>query len=270
MVTVARRGAGIFALAALLVAAQAYADAPKRPAHPATARAARPTPAKYARYVKNWHAPTPDKRPPVDANGRPLLALYSINTNDHIELEAASERGGFSASELDRAAYVLREAHSGNEHPIEPRLLDVVYRIQTHFAAQEIRIISGYRTPHGRSSNHGKGRAMDIIVPGATDDDVARFARELGFVGVGVYPVSGFVHVDVRDRSYFWIDGSGPGRRNRERGILGDLAKRSDAQALARGERPLPPLFIGSDVDLALASARAASAPSDEDEEDTD
>jgi len=109
----------------------------------------------------------------------------------------------------------LREPASGNEHPIEPRLLDIVYRIQMHFSAQEIRVISGYRTPaaiaSGHGSNHGRGRAIDVVVPGATDEDVAKLVREMGFMGVGIYPVSGFVHVDVRDRSYFWIDTSGPG-----------------------------------------------------------
>src|SRR5262249_52889029 len=100
-------------------------------------------------------------------------------------------------------------------------------------------------------------------------EDVAKFARELGFVGVGLYPASGFVHIDVRDRSYFWIDASGPGKRNRERGVYGDLAKKADEQALARGERPTPPLAIGTDVDLALR-ARAGAANAEPDEEDED
>ena len=64
----------------------------------------------------------------------------------------------------------------------------------------------------------------DLVVPGASDSDVAKFAREVGFVGVGIYPTSGFVHVDARARSYFWVDSSAPGRRNRERGIMGDLS----------------------------------------------
>src|SRR5205823_803420 len=137
-------------------------DAPK-PAPKKTARAgASLAPAKYAGYVQKWHAVTPGKGPALDASGRPELVLFSLNTNDRAELPAANERGGFLASALDRAATVLRDSRSGNEYPIEPRLLDVVYRIQTHFNAPEVRIISGYRTPWRRiSSNHGKGRAVD-------------------------------------------------------------------------------------------------------------
>ena len=268
---------GVLAFSAIaLLAAHARGDAPKK-ATPAkkpgpVAHIARPTPPKYAHYVKGWHTPTPNKSAPTDANGRPLLALLALNTGDRLELPAITERGGFAASQLDRAAFVLREAHSGNEHPIEPRLLEVVYAIQTHFSAQEVRMVSGYRTPYHGASNHGRGRAMDLVVPGASDEDVAKFARELGFVGVGVYPQSGFVHVDVRDRSYFWVDASGPGRRNRERGILGDLAQKSDQRALSRGDKPTLPFAMGTDVDAALALARgtAGPPPADDDDDDTD
>ena len=137
-------------------------------------------------------------------------------------------------------------------------MIDLVYRVQTHFAAQEVRVISAYRTPHGRNaSNHGRGRAIDLVVPGAADADVAEFARELGFVGVGVYPTSGFVHIDVRDRSYFWVDASAPGRRNRERSILRDLALKSDEAAAVRGELRLAPFSIGTDVDAAIRDRKS-------------
>jgi hypothetical protein len=107
-------------------------------------------------------------------------------------------------------------------------------------------------------------------VPGAGDDEVATFARELGFVGVGIYPTSGFVHVDVRDRSYFWVDSSAPGRRNRERGILRDLAVRSDAAAADRGERGTAPFAIATDVDAALKNLRAHPAAEPDADEDDD
>ena len=59
----------------------------------------------------------------------------------------------------------LRITFVGNEHPIDPHVLDLVYRLQTHFNAHEIRIISGYRTPKKNgTSNHGKGRAIDLVV----------------------------------------------------------------------------------------------------------
>jgi hypothetical protein len=110
---------------------------------------------------------------------------------------------------------------------------------------------------------------MDLVVPGASDEDVAKFAREEGFAGVGVYPVSGFVHVDIREHSYFWVDTSGPGKRSRIRGILADVAAKSDAQAVARGERSVGPFHLGTDVDQAIGSTAVASqAPPPPDEDD--
>src|SRR5262249_37145908 len=94
---------------------------------------------------------------------------------------------------------------------------------------------------------------------------------ELGFVGVGIYPVSGFVHVDVRERSYFWVDMSGPRQKNRTRGILADLAAKSDAQATARGERAIGPFRLGGDVDVEMREIHEShndGAPAEEDDDD--
>jgi uncharacterized protein YcbK (DUF882 family) len=250
--------------------------------HAAVKSSAKKTPAhasaSYLHAVHNWHAPDADGKQPLDGQGRPMLVVYSLNTRDKIAMRASGDRGGFGTRDLDKLSHVLREPSSGNRHPIDPALVDLVYRIQTHFHAQEIRVVSCYRAPRGaNASNHGRGRAIDIIVPGATDNEVAQFAREQGFVGVGLYPTSGFVHVDVRQRSYFWLDSSAPGHRNRERGVLGDLAKKSDAAAAARGEHGAPPLMLGS-VDAMLlamqqaagATAASAAAANPEEDEDTD
>ena len=254
---------------ALLTAAVAYGDPPKH-ARPA-AKPAPKAPKPYTQAMVGWHAPV-GKSAPVDASGRPMLVLRAINRNEKVELTATTDAGGFSARDLDRAAWLLR-AMSGDEHPVEPRTLNIIYRIQTRFQAAEIRVVSGYRVPKPNShSNHGKGRAIDFIVPVTPDAEVAKFAREIGFVGVGIYPTSQFVHVDVRPRSYFWIDYSGPGKRNRERGILPDLAIASDKRAAERGERGIEPFAIASDVDLAL-KARGPVPPApmaDDDDEDGD
>jgi uncharacterized protein YcbK (DUF882 family) len=249
-------------LLVLFISTAAYAEPPPK------ATTARPKPlSRYAGLVERWHSPVEGPMP-VDGGGRPLLVLFALNTGERVALPAATDQGGFSATDLDRAALLLRDTRSGNAHPIEPRLVDLVYELEAHFQSREIRIISGYRTPRGRSSsNHGKGRAIDLVVPGTADADAAAYARTLGFVGVGIYPTSGFVHVDVRERSYFWSDSSGPGRRNRERGILGELAKSSDRSAIARGASPTPPFALLFDVDTALR-ARGAMTPEAIDEEE--
>lgn len=218
---------------------------------------------------RRWHQVASGATPPRDANGRLQLVLQGLNHPDKAVLTAHTDRGGFSAEDLDRAAHILRDPRTGNEHPVDPRTLDLVYRVAAHFNTPEVRIISGYRTPRpGSRSNHGNGRAIDCVFAGTSDEEVAKFAREEGFAGVGTYPVSGFVHLDVRDRSYFWVDSSGPGKRNRTRGILGDLAAKSDARAAARGEQRPSPFLVSTDVDGALAATTHPTPQDSEPEED--
>jgi uncharacterized protein YcbK (DUF882 family) len=217
----------------------------------------------YRSHVEQWHKA--EREPVADPSGRPLLTLHAINTNETLSVPPLGDGGGFRATDLDRIARLLRDTRTGNEHPMDVRTIDAIYRIQAHFSAGQIRIVSGYRTPRGGNSNHGKGRAVDIIVPGVSDDDVAKFARSFGFVGVGVYPRSGFVHIDVRTRSYFWIDSSSPGRRTKERPILPDLAKEMDRMATSRGELPPPSLALSFDVDAYVQ--RHDEDPSEGDDE---
>jgi uncharacterized protein YcbK (DUF882 family) len=270
-------------IAVLASAASALAQPPhghKPPAPPQPLPSPRPpagvrpgSPAALAymagkQALVGWHAPStrPLQR---DPSGRPMLALRSMNRGDAIAVPVMSDEGGFAATDLDRLAHLLR-AGSGEEHPLDPRTLSLVYRIQMHFGAPELVFVSGYRVPKpGSHSNHGKGRAVDLVVPGVADEEVARFARDQGFVGVGVYPTSQFVHVDIRPRSYFWVDFSGPRAKNRESAIFGELAAKGDAAALARGQAPIEPFDVAADVDAALrARGMPVEATTTDDEED--
>ena len=254
------------ALLAALTGVLRIADAapparPPAPPHPASA------PRGYARNVQSWHAALAGRSQPRSDAGRALLSMRGLNTAEYVELSPLGEQGTFTDLELDRLSRFAREPQSGTTHPVHPRLADLLYRIQTHFDAAELRMLSGYRSPRaGRQSNHGRGRAMDLVVPGQLDGDVARFVRDQGFVGVGVYPTSGFIHIDVRDKSYFWIDASGPGRRKGERGVLHDVAQRADARAIGRGEKPVESYGVDLDVEHAASRFDAAAPDSDEDD----
>jgi hypothetical protein len=186
----------------------------------------------------------------------------TVNRQESLAIPVAGDGTVISAFDLDRVAHLLR-SYGGEEHPLDPRTLALVYRIQIHFGVPEVRVVSGYRVPRaGSRSNHGKGRAMDLIVPGVPDEEVAEFAREAGFTGVGVYPTSQFVHVDIRPRSFFWIDTSGPHMKNHERAILPELAAKSDAGAISRGQAPVEPFVVMTHVEsVALARGVSSASP---------
>jgi uncharacterized protein YcbK (DUF882 family) len=213
------------------------------------------------------HCPSTQQRQ-EDPRGRPMLTLHTVNRDESLSVAPLNDLGGFSSIDLDRIAHLLRAAN-GDEHPIDPRTVSLVYRIQVRFGTPEIRVVSGYRTPRpGSHSNHCKGRAVDLIVPGVPDEEVARMVREIGFTGVGVYPRSQFVHVDIRPQSYFWVDESGPHMRNREHAIFGDLASQSDAAALARGQDRVEPFLLSTDVDRALRSGEPGAPTGQPDAEE--
>jgi uncharacterized protein YcbK (DUF882 family) len=193
----------------------------------------------YADMKRGWHTP-PTDTPGLTPEGRTLLVMEVLNTEERIELAPVRDDGGWTEDDLERASHALRDPRNNQEKPIEPRVLDLAYRVQVHFQAKALRIISAFRRG---VSKHGKGRAIDIVVPGTRDDEVARFARSLGFVGVGLYPHSGFVHLDTRPRSYFWVDPSGPGQKSRIVQVYGKVGEEADARALGRGETP--PSFPG-------------------------
>jgi hypothetical protein len=55
------------------------------------------------------------------------------------------------------------------------------------------------------------GHAIDFAVRGVPTEVVRDFCNTLKDVGVGYYPKSGFVHLDVRNANARWVDESGPG-----------------------------------------------------------
>lgn len=55
------------------------------------------------------------------------------------------------------------------------------------------------------SSYHLKGQAADFTVTGTANIDVAKFLQSIGAKGIGLYDyIDGFIHVDTRERSYYW------------------------------------------------------------------
>lgn len=173
---------------------------------------------------------------PVPVARRPLV-LLPVNGGDTVVLVPQRDDGGFSDADLQRAAIAFSQQSPGKVHSLAPRLLDLVYRSMQHFDASVVHVVSGYRRDRA-GSRHTQGRAVDMTIEGVAGDRLAAYVRELGFVGVGFYPKSGFVHLDVRDASYFWIDDSAPGEPSRLVPVLEAEARSADASARIRGEAP--------------------------------
>jgi uncharacterized protein YcbK (DUF882 family) len=137
------------------------------------------------------------------------VTLHNLHTGDKFD-EVYWEKGAYVPDALAAAQHALRDWRNGQEHFMDPKLFDLLHGIsQTIQTSQPFQIISGYRSPasnaamHARSSGvaehsqHMLGKASDIRVDGVELTHLHNAALSLKAGGVGFYPVSNFVHVDV-------------------------------------------------------------------------
>lgn len=137
------------------------------------------------------------------------LSLFNLHTGEKLKA-TYFESGEYLPDALQAMNRLLRDFRTGDVHPIAPNLLDLVNTLQSRLETnQTVHVISGYRSPitnavlHERSrgvathSLHMKGQAMDIRIPGVELVHLRNAALDLQRGGVGYYPASDFVHVDI-------------------------------------------------------------------------
>jgi uncharacterized protein YcbK (DUF882 family) len=155
---------------------------------------------------------------PAKARRNGPVVLVHVNTKETMTLTPRDSRGRPARAVQRRFDRFLRCHHTNHKHAMNPRLIHLLYETGRHWPGRHVEVISGYRDPtiaKNPHSPHMKGLACDIRVAGVTNTELRDYLRRtFQKVGVGYYPNSSFVHLDVRtDRSAFWIDYSGPGER---------------------------------------------------------
>jgi LysM repeat protein len=142
----------------------------------------------------------------------------------------------------------------GARPPLSERLLRLLVRVSDTFGGRPVRVVSGFRTSSYYSdSRHRRSEAVDFSIPGVPNAVVRQYLLLLADVGVGYYPNSSFLHLDVRSCPMQWTDYAGPGEppRRSPRGAP-RLPRRAEAEAEA--EKHSEP------EDVALASEPSAAA----------
>lgn len=121
--------------------------------------------------------------------------------------------------------------------PLSLRLEQLVMKAAYRFDGARILIVSGWRLRAGR---HGTGDALDFKLEGVRVARLAAYLRTLPRVGVGIYthPRTQYVHLDVRDVSYHWIDASPPGIHWHESQLRDNSATKADASWTADMDLP--------------------------------
>ncbi len=188
---------------------QAKAGPAGKPAAVAPAPAAAPAPARPGAHGKDPYAGKP-KHPNT-------VQLVRYGTNEEVTVHV-SAGGKVPHAALDKFKKIMHSS-TGQTHTPDARLVALLGIVSNHFGGKKLEVVSGFRpyspkqyTPH---SNHNHGKAMDFRVQGVPNTVVRDFCRTLHDVGVGYYPNSVFVHLDVRSSPAFWIDYSKPGEAPR-------------------------------------------------------
>jgi uncharacterized protein YcbK (DUF882 family) len=143
------------------------------------------------------------------------LAFYNLHTGESLKT-TYWEKGRYISGALGEINHILRDFRANEIHVIEPSLLDLLHALARKLDTREpFQIISGYRSPAtnamlasrsegvARHSLHQFGKAADIRVENRDLATLHRVAVALHGGGVGYYPKSDFVHVDV-GRVRYW------------------------------------------------------------------
>jgi uncharacterized protein YcbK (DUF882 family) len=140
------------------------------------------------------------------------LNLYNLHTN---ESASVVYRVGdtYVPSAIDELNHFLRDHRTDEVSSYDPTEFDVLHNVLARLGRPdgEIDVVCGYRSPETNAylrslsadtgvaehSQHILAKAIDIRVPGVPTAQLRNAALSLDAGGVGYYPVSQFVHVDV-------------------------------------------------------------------------
>jgi uncharacterized protein YcbK (DUF882 family) len=140
------------------------------------------------------------------------LHLHHLHTGEDIDI-VYRIGNAYVPDALEQLNHFLRDHRTQDVSDYDPKEFDVLHELMASLGRPNgvIDIVCGFRTPSSnnflrtRSTNtgvaehsqHMLAKAIDIRVPGVNTLTLRNAALALHAGGVGFYPVSQFVHVDV-------------------------------------------------------------------------
>ena len=140
------------------------------------------------------------------------VKFHNLHTDEKLDA-VFWENGQYVPDALHAVNRVLRDFRTGDMHQMDPGLLNLLVALTDKTeTSSPFYVISGYRSPRtnallrdeggagtgvAKKSLHMQGQAIDIRLADVNLAYVHKAALSLGRGGVGYYPTSDFVHVDV-------------------------------------------------------------------------
>lgn len=166
------------------------------------------------------------------------LKLYHLHTGESLDVVYRIGDTYIPAA-LEQLNHFLRDHRTQDVKDYDPSEFDLLHNLLTrlHRPNATINIVCGYRTPWSNNflrtgggtetpaetgvaehSQHMLAKAIDIRIPGVSTRTLDHAALSLHAGGVGYYPVSQFVHVDVGPvREWSFGGGSARARHHRRK-----------------------------------------------------
>jgi hypothetical protein len=173
------------------------------------------------------------------AVGLAPVGITDGTSRAHDELRLYTPEGDVDRAALRRFEQLV--ARDGDAHPLDERVVMLFFKAAYHFADHGVppaaTIVSAWREHAGR---HTTGEALDFKLAGVRASQLAAYLRGLPRVGVGIYthPRTQYVHLDVREPSFHWLDASPPGIHWRERQLRDPGQARRDASWTPASDLP--------------------------------
>ncbi len=138
------------------------------------------------------------------------LRLHNLHTLEDIDL-IYRIGDNYQPAAIAQLNYFLRDHNTQDVKAYDPREFDLLHDILIRLDRPDaiIDVVCGYRTPETNAilrassrgvaehSQHILGHAIDIQIPGSSTAHIRDAALSLNEGGVGYYPTTHFVHVDV-------------------------------------------------------------------------
>ena len=146
------------------------------------------------------------------AKALPVYRLRLYETHRRQRNDIVNRPGNdYNPAANEKLDYFLRDHLNGSVPHYDPRVFDLLAQLSAAVGKPngEIDVICGYRSPEtnhylrvhsagvAQHSLHMKAEAIDIRMPGVNTYFLRETALALHEGGVGYYPHSNFVHVDV-------------------------------------------------------------------------
>jgi len=137
------------------------------------------------------------------------LSFYHTHTRRNLSV-VYYQNGEYVESALDEINRFLKDFRTGDVTEINPKLLDLLHDVRNELGSEQVyEVISAYRSPVtnemlrtttsgvAKKSQHIEGNAIDVRLRGVRTKTLRETALRMERGGVGYYPTSDFVHMDM-------------------------------------------------------------------------